>query len=474
MKDKVVVLLSDRVLSELRAPGQPDNAAKRRLKILTALATPDHDPNVLAEIQDGRTASFPYVLKYLARGVRPSINSFAPGLGITLDGFRPEIEAKFPEAVHVKTCLIRYRDRTGVLTRFIDPEGAISESLAQDFEQLPDEILTAGGVRVPKHVALAERRRDRFRMPDGVVCAVSLGVLLESLLRQVALALEVQAGHNTRPADILHRIRALPGPPVLRPETVDGLTTVFDQRTLSLRDAMSHGAFFADHEARLDDQLAGLSRTLLWLVEDIDSHDTARRAYDIPRWDAGRNLPAQVHATIAEQFEPGLNLVDHLLNDVARRHVFSVLSTLTPDKRLMGQSGFLLWINGQHEAHLGAADETQNFAALFAGLVILEELMRAIYEEHGIPTLRVRGEGDDRVRCWLSILHDDPGELLDPTSLRAVFGEMCDSAGFLQSLDAVKHLRDAALHGISAALTGPSQFYSHIIMKIIFTICAAV
>lgn len=478
VREKAITLLSDRVLGELRAPGPADDDTKRRLKALTALATaggtPDDRAAMLSGIRDGRTASFPFVLKYLTPGVRPSMRFFASGPPITLAGFRPQLEAKFPEAVHARNCLTRYRDRAGVLTRFINPEGPITASLAQGFDRLPARVLTAGGVLLPRQVALAERRRDRFRMPDGVVCAVSLGVLLESLLRQVAPALGVPAGPNARPADILRRIQALPEPRLLRAETADALTTVFDQRSLSLRDAMSHGAFFADDEARVDAQLAGLSQALLWLVEDVEAHAVARQAYEIGRWDADRALPDRVRTTITEQFEPGLNLVDQLRDDDARHHVFQVLRRLTPDKRLMGEAGFLLWISGQHDAHSGVVDETQNYAAFVAGLVVLEELMRAVYEVGRIPTLRVRGEGEGRVRCWLSILHDDPGELLDPASLRRIFRDLCDSEGFMRSLDAVKHLRDVALHGAWAALTEPGQFYSHMVMKTIFTICSMV
>jgi hypothetical protein len=476
IRDRVIVLLSNRVREELLATAPPGDDAKRRLKILTALVTaggtPDQRAAMLNRIRDGRTASFPFVLKYLAPGAPPSVRAFSPGPGITLDGFRPELEARFPEAVHARTCLARYRDRSGVLTRFMSPEADISAGLEEGFADLPEFVpLSPGGLLVPKHVALAERRRDRFRMPDGVVCAVSLGVLLESLLRQVALALKVPVGHNARPADILRRVgEAMP----LRADTTSALTLVCDQRSLSLRDAMSHGAFFADDETRLDTQLAGLSRALLWLVEDVAADEKARRAYEIERWDAGCYLPAAVRATIAEQFEPGLNLVDQLRDNSARAHVFQVLRELTPDKRLMGEAGFLLWITGQHDAHRGGGDDTQHYAALFAGLVTLEELLRAVFEVGRIPTLRVRDEGEERVRCWLSILHDDPGEMLEPTSLRAVFGEVCDSAGFMNSLAATKHLRDAALHGIWAALTDPGQFYSHLVMKMIFTLCSVV
>src|SRR5205807_634063 len=125
------------------------------------------------------------------------------------------------------------------------------------------------------------------------------------------------------------------------------------------------------------------------------------------------------------------------------------------DKRLMGQTAFLLWISGQHDEHAAGGDDTQNFAALFAGLVTLEELFRAVYEVVGLPTLHAREEGEDRVRCWLSILDDAAGELLDQASLRTVFGELCDSPGFLRSMDATKHLRDAVFHGAWEALRDP-------------------
>src|SRR3954466_13833270 len=101
-------------------------------------------------------------------------------------------------------------------------------------------------------------------------------------------------------------------------------------------------------------------------------------------------------------------------DDDARSHVFKVLSAATPDKRLLGSAGFLLWISGQRDEHAGGPfDDAQQFAALFGSLLTLEELLRALYEANGQRVLRLTPDGET-VRCHLATLDDQPGELLEP------------------------------------------------------------
>jgi hypothetical protein len=80
----------------------------------------------------------------------------------------------------------------------------------------------------------------------------------------------------------------------------------------------------------------------------------------------------------------------------------------------------------------------------------------------------------DGVRCELCILDDDPGQLLDPSSLRHVFGTLYNEEPFRRGLEAVQVVRDRVLHGAWQALQDPLHLYSHLIMKMIYTLCETV
>jgi hypothetical protein len=478
VRTRAVQLISCKVAAELRAlpPGGDESEPKRRLKLLTALSapggTPDQRAAMLRGIVDGRTASFPFVLKYLVDGAYPTIRTFAAPGPSMLGGFRVELEEAFPEATLIRTCLERYLKREGVLCRFIAPESDITPRLADDFDRLPDMVpRQAGGAPMAKSTALAEARRDRFRIPDGVVCAVGMATLLESLLRQTVTALKLGAAAKARGGDLVRRVGEKLA---LRVETKEALTIVFDQRSLSLRDAMSHSAFFADDEARLDAVIAGLTRTLAFLVDDLVATGQFGAILGHDRWDKDETLGADDVATLAEQFQPGYNLVDQLLDDTARQHVFEVIKTLTPDKRLLGWSGFLLWVSGQHDERADTNDNAQQFAALLAGLITLEELFRALYEVDGQRVLTTVEDGDGILRCHLAMLDDQPGQLLDPTKLAHLFRNAPLGTGEQRSYRAVRSVRDKAFHGAWRALPVPWARYTHLTMKVVFHLCSIV
>lgn len=264
----------------------------------------------------------------------------------------------------------------------------------------------------------------------------------------------------------------------LSPQTVSALDTVFDQRSLNLRDAMAHGAFFAADEERLAAVLAGLSHGLANLTGDLHTARLNQQVYDAPRWDAGWVLPEGVRQTIREQYQPEHNLRRSFLDrpdpQRACAELMAVLMALTPDKWLMCQAAFLLWVSGQMEEGQGQGDDTHHFAAILAGLAALEELFRASYEVHSQSVLRTCRDGTDRVKCELAILDDQPRQLLDPQLLRSVFGELYEQEEFRQGLVAVRTIRDAVLHGAWSALTDPPVLYSHLVMKLLFTICETV
>jgi hypothetical protein len=475
---RVLQELSDRLLDELLTLGGGDDTEpKRKLKVVTALATlggsavqrADH----LRKVGDGKTAGFPYVLKFLSRGVWPSMRSFPDDVEITLEGFTPALESKYFEAGHVRKCLERYIRQQGVLTRFIDPDGPVAPGLEHMYAETPGfGELPESGLMVPKGTALSLRRREWLRVPDGIVCAVSLSVLLESLLRQVVSVLAPPCGMNTKGGDLLRRAaKAVP----LRTRTVQLLEVVFDQRSLNLRDAMAHGVFFASDWARLESTLAGLSQSLKCLVEDLAATGADAKVFGAPRWDTGRTLDAAVSATAQEQYQPGRNLVPRLFQPGRDwRRGWRLIQNLAPDKLDMAQAGSLLWVSGQEDVKRGGGDATHLFAAIHAGLITLEELFRAVHETNGLPVLHVQRENADRVRCGLSILDDQPGHLLDPPALRGVFGAWYDDEEFRRVVDAVRAVRDHVLHGAWQALQDPLHLYSHLITTMIYALCDVV
>ena len=140
----------------------------------------------------------------------------------------------------------------------------------------------------------------------------------------------------------------------------------------------------------------------------------------------------------------------------------------------MGNAAFLLWINRQKLEHEGKRDATVDFAAIYAGIIVLEELWRAGYEAYGQHTLIVTAAIGNAKKCELAILHEANGNLLDVAKMRHVFGDTCDEKGFFPSVAACRVLRDRVLHSAWAAIPAPYSRYSHLLMKVLFTLCGAV
>ena len=320
VRKRVIALLAERCLAEISG-NCDESAARHHLKVLAALVTPSGRPAEKQEqltcLKDGTTASFPYIPKYLGPGSVPVIRLFEPSSGdVDLSCFTPQLVGLFPEAVHVRDCLQRFQSRDGVLMWLVDPEGPITGSLAADFQKLPDFVpREAGGLSMPKGCALELSRRDGLKMPDGVICAVSLAVLIESVLRQTVQTLHLGGGVNQRPAKIIPR---LDDKVRLRPQTRELLETLFDPEALSPRDAMAHGAFFAGSERRVCDALAGMARCLDLLQDDLCHAGVDANVFKSSRWDSGVILPSDVLQLLDEQESPGPNLVDQMSNDHAR------------------------------------------------------------------------------------------------------------------------------------------------------------
>lgn len=476
LRELVLRRLSTLAAQELAklTPVDAETEPKRRLKVLTAIATPGVTPasraKLLKMLTTGKTSAFPYVLKYIGPNTIPVIQSFPGQPKTTLDGLSEVIVTKFPGADILRECLGRYISRKGVLTHLISPDAPISESLANEFEMLPSFVpRQPGGILMPKELALSENRRDRFRVPEGIACALGIATLTESLLRQMVSAKSWGGSKNARGGELVNRVRDNVN---LDPETVANLQVIFDQQSLSLRDATAHAAFFADDEVRLDAVIGGLSQTLAFLIRDLTAAKILDAALAATRWGAGILIDPTHLALIDEQYSPGLNIVDQMKDDDTRKHVFKVIATATPDKRLLGSAGFLLWISGQRDEHTNEPlNDAQQFATLFGSLLTLEELLRALYEANGQRVLRVT-KGRDAVRCHLAMLDDKPGELLERSRLEMLFKHYGIEENCIQSFHAVKAVRDLAFHGCWEALPRPWARYTHLAVKLIFTLCS--
>jgi hypothetical protein len=475
VRDLVKQALSDRCLDELLASvGGSDDEPKRHLKILTALVTRGGDRayrnELFTKFTNGKTATFPFVLKYLNRGTPPSIPDLPGGQGFNVNGFTPELLQLFPESAHVQTCLNNFGARRGVLETFLPADAPIRDENREAFQALPAFVpREQGGLLLPREVALQENRRDRYRMPDGAICCVGLGITLESVLFQLRDALVLAGAQNARGNELLRRLRVRTQ---LRDITVDRLQSIFSEDSLSLRDALAHGAFFANNETRVEEMVSGLSWALADLMHDVQ----AAGIYLGPhRWDAGRSLNANDQAIFEQQLMGRLNLIHQADVEEMRQLIFRTLNRLAPDKALLGKFSFILWNEHQGIVSEGRTpDATGSYIGLLSALIVLEELFRAAAEERNVPILLTIPDSRDRVRCDLSILDDRQGRLLAPAVLNRLFGVIAGEESFRQSLRVTRVLRDFLLHGNWLVLRAPWVSYSHLVMKLIYALCCSV
>lgn len=467
--------LSDRCLDELLAwGGGNDDIPKRHLKILTALVTPGgtraYRDGMFECLTSGRTAAFPYIIKYLNRGIPPAPPTLPRSDGFNVQGFTNDLMNTFPELVHVRNCLQNFSTRQGILQHFLPPDAPIADQNWERFAALPAFVpREEGGLILPREIALQENRRDRYRLPDGAICCVGLGITLESLLFQLRQTLNLGGPQNARGNELLRRLMVNTQ---LRDVTVDRLRAVFSEDSLSFRDALAHSAFFANDETRVEEMVSGLSWALADLVQDLQ---TAGINPVPPRWDVGHQLANNDQLAFEQQSRGRLNLVNNENVLEMRRLVFQVLNRLAPDKALLGKCSLILWNEHQGQVAQGVIpDPTAGFVGLLSGLITLEELFRAVAEQHNLDVLHVTRDGQNRVRCELSILDDRPGRLLGAAVLNRVFGADAAEQAFQDAVRAVRNVRDLLLHGSWHVLGSPPVLYSHLVMKLIFALCCSV
>ncbi|QRN97516.1 hypothetical protein JRI60_00015 [Archangium violaceum] len=472
IRARALPLLADLCRRECLSAGATGNLeVLRHLKQLTALLTYEGPraklAAILQQLEDGRTRRFPYVLRYLSPGDLPRIRRFpSPAGEPTLAGFTPRLLELFPHAARLQSALDRYLRKEGILSRYLDERRPLSPELQQRFDALPELVpTTPGGVLMPKHEALMLSRKHRNSLPDGIVCAVGVGILLEWLLRQALQATRPDCNvKNLRGRQLLERLSARTG--LVSPMTLQRLEIVFSQRGLSLRDALSHAAFFADDEALLHETLTGLTQTLASLLEDLERSGHMQLMLTTPRWDGTWTLAPEHATTFQKQFQRQNNLLDIPQVEYLRANLFRLFNDFIPDKRLLAQASFLFFVTSGRRAGAPHSDD-ERFVSLLGTFIAFEEFLRALLEEQGIDTLLISADGE-AVKTELAILAEAPGQLFAQDRRVALYGtgRESDDLALQRNIDAVRALRDLLFHGAWDAWSFPDDYAIHLALKL--------
>ncbi|WP_257457808.1 hypothetical protein [Archangium lipolyticum] len=469
---RALQLLADHCRRECLDAGTTGNLeVLRHLKQLTALltyaGTRANLADLLRNMEDGRTRHYPYVLRYLSPGELPVIRRFPrPSGDPTLAGFTPRLLSLFPRAARLQSALDRYLRKEGILSHYLDEQRPIASELQQRFDALPEFVpSTSGTLLLPKQAALELSRKHRTSLPDGIICAVGVGILLEWLLRQALHATQPDSNvRKPRGPQLLERLSATAG--LVSPTTRQRLEIVFSQSGLSLRDALSHAAFFANDEALLHETLAGLTQTLASLLEDLERSGHMDLMLTTPRWDGSWTLAPEHAATFREQFQRQNNLLSILQVEYLRANLFRLFTDFIPDKRLLAQASFLFFVTSGRRAGAPHSDD-ERFVSLLGTFIAFEEFLRALLEEQGLDTLLISADGD-AVKTELAILAPQPGQLFAPDRREALFGtgSRSDELALHQSIDAVRALRDLLFHGAWEAWSFPDDHAIHLALKL--------
>ncbi|MBL8680170.1 MAG: DUF2934 domain-containing protein [Myxococcales bacterium] len=461
--------LADASLDECTAIANGGNEARARwhLKLLTLLTTgdPADRGSRIEQLRDGKTRSFPYVARFLQRGTLPAAPRFKGDLTPNFEGFSPEIIATFPDAAAIRDLYDGYVQHRGILGHWLPVDRPPSAEIAEDFAKIPDfSTMSKGGIVLPTAASLHAHRAAMHRIPDGVVCAFALAVMIEWSMHQAAAVAGLQAPASLRGHELVARLTE---PLRLSHLTRADLDVVFTRKGLNLRDALVHGAFFADQQHALERTLHGLARTLARLVTDLRTTGILTKFPTTATWDSSTSVDPKVDALISTQTQPGLSLLNVFGVEEGRKHVFETLSRLMPDKAMLGKGSFLLWVDERDKT----AQRSHELVALISSLITLEELFRAVCEEKGLPTLIIASSAPDAAKCELAILDSQQGKLLEPKRLQMLFSGTAADVGFRDSLDAIKQVRDRVAHGTWRAFRSPWMTATELVLKLAFALC---
>lgn len=479
VKELVIQEINDRCCDCLLDTSVNEAHKKLRLKALAILSSPVSDPigrkRLLDGLKCGKTSELPFVPKYLARG-KPVRIPRPPNTSQTdlNEVFSADVLALFPEATPVKLCVERYLSLDGTMSNFCHANRPVTPSLLKDFESLPNELPTQGGIIVSKHIHLLAQREDYNRTPDGIISLVGMSVLLESFLRQILLVLGGPSNPNHRGWKLIEEVSKLV---TLSAETQSLLTWVFGTHiTEGRRDSFAHAAFCVGDRVLLDNELKSLLCAFRKLREDLGASNDAK-VFSSPLWNKALAIVANDLAFFDEQ-RSKLYLLYQPEIEETRKTVFQVLSQLIPHKFFVYSPVILFWVNLDGQNGLLKGDHGAEFAGIVGAMMVFEELLRASAELKGKAILNVsaqqfceNGDSYAGLKCELAILHENPGQLLCPDLMQELFPQQWAIAEFRKSVDLVRSVRDRVLHGGWHLLPPPRERYLHLMIKLVFACC---
>jgi hypothetical protein len=460
-------------IQDVTTPASDERPLKARLKALTVLIDNGipHTRRLmtLRALTDPSTRALPYVARYLFPGQAPALAALPAEDKLELGGFSDDLVRCGPEASMARDAAERFDRKEGLFGDFADVDAPTPAQHAGQFAKLPGFVPDATSpLLVPKGEAVPRHRANRYRIPDGIVAALGLSIVLEWTLRQGTMAADAGAHQKPRAADLVKRLLEKGA---ISQGTADLLKPVFDSPALSLRDAVAHGAFFGDDPLLIHRGVAAMSRALKLLVDDLAR--TAPRAFAVERWDKGASLDPKHTALAGDQLKTGLVVFDQI-GEAERQHLFGVLREITPDKRFLGQASFVFFAKSYRSvASRKEHARPELFASCLGSLVTLEDLFRAVLEREGKRVLRVEADAHGVVKCQLAILDVSPGNLLDPSALTTVLGANATTM-VAEAFAAARSFRDGLMHGRLSLLSSGAFAFSHLLMKLLFVLSGSV
>ena len=474
VKESVLQSINDRLINACRnAPNGP--TARRALKIFTVLTTEsgqcEERVRILKNLKRGDTSELPYVIRNLRPNTLPKIASIGGPAAQVIpgDAFPDELLAAVPEFSWVLEATRAFLERRGVLERYLDIEGSVADDLASPFSALPDLVQrNPGGIVMNKTDALQVNRHERYSLPDGVACSVSIIAALEWILHQAAAYFEM--GVNDK-IQVAKTIAIVDENVQFRDEIKDGLARIFSKEGLSIRDSIAHSAFVADDRSKLEVVINGLLNIMMSLLDDLKSAGQFVPILEAPRWDSEDPITPESAEAMRAQHQGQLNIISQLSGDQDRAHVFKVLKYVTPDKATIGRASILFW----NEVERGEeVDSYMALVGLIAAFVTCEELFRAVLEIHEMNSIALYSDSSDSAKVELVYFDPKEGHLLDKSNLTTLFPEEMKDPNFYEALSAMRSVRDCLFHGKLSVLQHDLLERFHIVIKIIFALCSSV
>jgi hypothetical protein len=459
IRELVMLKLNNAILD--LCVGQPNPEVVFHLKILTLMTaswgTEAFRAQLFSRLGDHRTSSFPFVVKYLVRDKAPRVPPLPDVSPTSIVDLAATVSSVCPQAEIVARAVDAFCDKRGFLNDYLDIDKKVEPSYSEAYDQIREySTKSPGGLYVPKSVALREHRRVGYRIPEGVVCAIGLLGMIEVLLAQVRFVLEGIGSTRVRPTDAVRRILQSDAKFLSR-DTNEDLDLIFPQRGLSLRDLMAHGAFFFADVTLAERSVGLIVRCFRGLVGDILRHQS--RQAILSRSHEGISLISESSVGVMEEQLRGAPLTGKMKDIEEIEKATEVIKLLTPDKIHFFRAAMMAWASRKAQTPIDVC------YGLILGVIVVEELLRARFEEDAEVTLRVTPDGEKCMKFELAILDDTPGNLLEKHALERVFGSAVLKEPFPKVVLAVRQIRDAVMHGRWSDLAGHEQAAHDLVLK---------